>query len=154
MMVEGEKLSRAEKAKKQFEKGFHCAPAVLSTYSEQFGLEKALALRIASGFGAGIGRMGRTCGAVTGALMVIGLKHGQVNSTDEEASQRTYTLVKEFIDRFTTLRGSIECKELIGYDLSDSKELSLARDSGVFQNKCPSFVYDAASILEEVLNLR
>jgi C_GCAxxG_C_C family probable redox protein len=153
-MTGGEKLNRAETAKKQFEKGFHCAPAVLSTYSEQFGLEKALALKIAGGFGAGIGRTGRTCGAVTGALMVIGLKHGQVNLGDEEASQRTYTLAKEFIDRFTTLHGSTECKELIGYDLSDSRELSSARDSGVFQNKCPGFVYDAACILEDVLHLR
>lgn len=147
-------MSRAETAKKQFEKGFHCAPAVLSTYSEQFGLEKALALKIASGFGAGIGRMGRTCGAVTGALMVIGLKHGQVNLADEEASQRTYTLAEEFIGRFTKLHGSTECKELIGYDLSDPGELRLARDSGVFQSKCPGFVYDAACILEDVLHLR
>jgi len=147
-------LNRAEEAKKQFKKGFHCAPAVLSTYSEQLGLEKALALKIACGFGAGIGRMGRTCGAVTGALMVIGLKYGQVNLADEESSQRTYTLVKEFIDRFTALHSSIECKELIGYDLSDSGELSLARKSGVFQNKCPSFVYDSALILEEVLHLQ
>jgi C_GCAxxG_C_C family probable redox protein len=146
-------LSGAEEAKKQFEKGFHRAPAVLSTYSEQFGLEKSLALKIACGFGAGIGRMGRTCGAVTGALMVIGLKHGQVKLVDKESSQRTYTLVKEFIDRFTTIHGSTECKELIGYDLSDSGELSLARESGVFKNKCPSFVYDSALILEQVLNL-
>ncbi len=144
-------MSKAEEAKKQFEKGFHCAPAILSTYSKQFGLDKALALKIACGFGAGIGRMGRTCGAVTGALMVIGLKHGQVNLADQESSQRTYTLVREFINRFTTTHGSIECKELIGYDLSDSSELSLARDSGVFQKKCPGFVYDAACILEDVL---
>ena len=144
-------MSEAEEAKKQFEKGFHCAPAILSTYGEQFGLEKALALKIACGFGAGIGRTGKTCGAVTGALMVIGLKYGQVNLADQESSQRTYTLVKEFIDRFTALHGSIECKELIGYDLSDSGELRLARDSGVFQNKCTSFVYDAACILEDVL---
>jgi C_GCAxxG_C_C family probable redox protein len=151
--LQEKKLSRAEEAKKQFEKGFHCAPAVLSTYSKQFGLEKALALKIACGFGAGIGRMGRTCGAVTGALMVIGLKHGQVNLADEESSQRTYTLVKEFIDRFTALHGSIECKELIGYDLSDSGELGSARESGVFKNKCPGFVYDSALIVEEVLKL-
>jgi C_GCAxxG_C_C family probable redox protein len=151
--LEEKKLSRAEEAKKQFEKGFHCAPAILSTYSEQFGLEKALALKIACGFGAGIGRMGKTCGAVTGALMVIGLKHGQVNLADEESSQRTYTLVKEFIDRFTAIHSSIECKELIGYDLSNSGELKSARDSGVFQNKCPNFVYDSALILEEVLHL-
>ena len=147
-------MSRAEEAKKQFEKGFLCAPAVLSTYSEQLGLEKALALKIACGFGAGIGRMGKTCGAVTGALMVIGLKYGKVNLADEESEQRTYTLVKEFIDRFTALYGSIECKELIGYDLSDSGELRLAWESGVFKNKCPGFVYDSARILEDVLHLR
>ena len=144
-------MSEAEEAKKQFEKGFHCAPAILSTYSEESGLDKALALKIACGFGAGIGRMGRTCGAVTGALMVIGLKHGQVNLADQESSQRTYTLVKEFADRFTAMHGSVECKELIGYDLSDSSELSRARDSGVFQTKCLGFVYDAACILEDVL---
>jgi hypothetical protein len=83
--------------------------------------------------------------------MVIGLKHGQVNLADQESSQRTYTLVREFINRFITTHGSIECKELIGYDLSDSSELSMARDSGVFQKKCPGFVYDAACILEDVL---
>ena len=140
-------MSKAEEVKKQFEKGYLCAPAVLSTYSEQLGLEKTLALKIACGFGGGIGRMGRTCGAVSGAVMVIGLKHGQVNLADEESRQRTYTLVKEFVDRFTELHGSIECKDLIGYDLSNSGELRLARESGVFQNKCPGFVYDSARIL-------
>ena len=147
-------MSKAEKAKKQFEKGFSCAPAVLSTYSEQLGLEKALALKIACGFGGGMGRMGRTCGAVTGALMVIGLKHGQVNLADAESQKKTYTLVKEFIDKFTALHGSVECRELIGYDLSNSDERKSARDSGVFRNKCPSFVYDSARILEDVLRLR
>jgi len=147
-------LSRAEEAKKQFAKGFLCAPVVLSTYSEQFGLEKALALKIACGFGAGIGRMGRTCGAVTGALMVIGLKHGQVNLVDEESREKTYKLVNEFINRFTALHNSIECKDLIGYDLSDSNELKLARKNGVFTNRCPSFVYDSACILEDILHLQ
>jgi C_GCAxxG_C_C family probable redox protein len=147
-------LSRAEEAKKQFEKGFLCAPAVLSTYSEQLGLEKALALKIACGFGAGIGRLGKTCGAVAGAVMVIGLKDGQVNLADEESREKTYTLVRQFVDRFAALHGSIECRELIGYDLSNSSELELARENGVFQNKCPSFVYDAARILEDVLHLR
>ena len=147
-------MSRAEEAKRQFEKGVSCAPAVLSTYSEQLGLEKALALKIACGFGGGIGRMGRTCGAVTGAVMVIGLKHGQVNLADEESRQETHKLIKKFIDKFTALHGSIECRELIGYDLSDSAELKLARENEVFQNKCPSFVYDSVRILEDVLHLR
>ena len=147
-------MSRGEEAKKCFEDGFLCAPAIFSTYSEQLGLEKALALKIACGFGAGIGRMGKTCGAVTGALMVIGLKHGKVDLADKESQQRTFALVQEFVDRFIALNGSIECKELLGYDLSDPGELGLARESGVFKTKCPSFVYDSARILEDVLHFR
>ena len=147
-------MSRADEAKKQFEKGFSCAPSVFSTYSEQLGLEKALALKIACGFGGGIGRMGKTCGAVTGAVMVIGLKHGRADLADEESQKRTYTLVKEFVDRFIALHGSIECRELIGYDLRNSRELKSARENGVFEKKCPAFVYDAACILEDVLHLR
>lgn len=147
-------MSKAKEAKEQIEKGFSCAPAVFSTYSEQFGLEKELALKIACGFGGGIGRTGRTCGAVTGAVMVIGLKHGQASTGDEESRKRTHKLVKEFIDKFTALHGSVECRQLIGYDLGDSAELKLARESGVFQKKCASFVYDAARILEDVLQLR
>jgi C_GCAxxG_C_C family probable redox protein len=147
-------LSKAEKAKEQFEKGFSCAPAVFSTYSKQLGLEKELALKIACGFGGGIGRMGRTCGAVTGAIMVIGLKHGQANVDDAKSGQETRKLVKEFIDKFTALHGSIECKELLGYDLSSARGLKAAKEKGVFENKCPGFVYDAARILEDVLHLR
>lgn len=97
--------------------------------------------------------MGRTCGAVTGAVMVIGLKHGQADVADKESLRETHKMVKAFIDRFTELHGSIECGELIGYDLSDSRELVSARESGVFENKCPGFVYDAARMLEDILHL-
>ena len=147
-------MSKAEKAKRQFEKGFSCAPAVLSAYSEQFGLDEELALKIACGFGGGIGRMGRTCGAVTGAVMVIGLKDGQADVTDEESRKETHELVRKFIDRFNELHGSVECRELIGYDLSDPAEHKLARKNKVFETKCRSFVYDAARILEDILQLR
>jgi len=86
--------------------------------------------------------------------MVIGLKNGQVDLADEESRQKTHELIKKFIDKFTALHGSIECKELIGYDLSKSSDLESARESGVFQNKCPGFVYDSARILEDGLHLR
>jgi C_GCAxxG_C_C family probable redox protein len=126
---------------------------VLSTYSEELGLGKELALRIACGFGGEIGRTGRTCGAVTGAVMVIGLEYGQADVADEESRQETHRLVKEFVDKFTALHRSVECRELIGYDLSDSSALESARKSSVFRSKCPGFVYDAAGILEDILHL-
>ena len=142
------------KADSQFEKGYSCAPAVLSAYSEQFGLQKELALKIACGFGGGIGHMGRTCGAVTGAVMVIGLKHGQADANDEGSRQETHRLVKEFMDKFGALHGSVECKELIGYDLSNPAELEAARADDAREKKCRGFVYDAARILEDVLHLQ
>ena len=146
-------MNRAEEAKKQFEKGFSCAPAVFSAYSERFGLEKELALKTACGFGGGIGRTGRTCGAVTGAVMVIGLKHGQAKVADDESRQITHKLVKKFIEKFTELHGSVECKELIGYDLNNPVEFESAKASGVIERKCHGFVYDAARILEDILHL-
>jgi C_GCAxxG_C_C family probable redox protein len=152
--LEEKELSKAKEADKQFEKGYSCAPSVLSTYSEQFGLGKELALKIACGFGGGIGRTGRTCGAVTGAVMVIGLKHGQANVDDEEPRQATHKLVKEFIDKFTALHGSVECRELIGYDLSNPAEFESARESSIVEEKCRGFVYDAACMLEDILHLR
>ena len=146
-------MNRAKEAKQRFEDGFLCAPAVFSAYSELFGLEKATALKIACGFGAGMARMGVTCGAVTGAMMVIGLKYGRTDLADEESQQRTYVLVQEFIAKFKVLHGCIECKELIGYDLGKLRELRLARESGIFVTKCPSLVHDAARILEDILEL-
>ena len=146
-------MSEAKKADSQFEKGYSCAPSVLSAYSEQFGLEKELALKIACGFGGGIGHTGRTCGAVTGAVMVIGLKHGQANANDEESRQETHKLVNEFIDRFEALHGSVECRELIGYDLSNAAEFEAARADDAREKKCRGFVHDAARILEDVLHL-
>lgn len=147
-------MSKVKEADEQFEKGYSCAPSVLSAYSEQFGLKKELALKIACGFGGGIGRTGRTCGAVTGAVMVIGLKHGRADLNDEEFRQETYKLVKEFIDKFTALHGSVECRELIGYDLSNPAEFESARASSDVERKCRGFVHDAARILEDVLHLR
>ena len=147
-------MSKANGADRQFEKGYSCAPSVLAAYSEQFGLSEELALKIACGFGGGIGHTGRTCGAVTGAVMVIGLKHGQADVTDEESRAETHKLVQEFIDRFETLHGSVECKALIGYDLSNPAEFEAARADDAREKKCRGFVHDAACILEGVLHLR
>jgi C_GCAxxG_C_C family probable redox protein len=143
-----------KEADNQFEKGYSCAPSVLSAYSERFGLDKELALKIACGFGGGIGRTGRTCGAVTGAVMVIGLKHGQADVSDDESRQETHRLAKEFIDKFEALHGFVECRQLIGYDLGNPAEFEAARASSYVERKCRGFVQDAARILEDVLHLQ
>jgi C_GCAxxG_C_C family probable redox protein len=95
--------------------------------------------------------MGETCGAVTGAFMVIGLKYGKARDEDDGARDRTYELVGEFVARFKDRHGSIVCRELLGCDLSNPEGLTTAREKGLFETLCPHLVRDAAEILEEIL---
>jgi C_GCAxxG_C_C family probable redox protein len=132
----------------------NCAQAILSTYCEQFGLDRTVALALAQGFGGGMARLGRTCGAVTGAYMVLGLSQRVPADSPREALETAYGLILEFNRSFETLHGSLVCRELIGCDLSTLEGLAEAREKGVFTTVCPRFVRDAAEILEFLLQLR
>ena len=115
------------------------------------GIDRERALRVAGAFGGGMGRMGATCGAVTGAFMAIGLKCGKVRAEDDAAREKTYELVREFVTRFQSRHGSMSCKELLGYDLSNPQEREKAKEKGLFDTLCPQLVRDAVEILEEIL---
>ena len=132
-------------------KGFSCSQAILSAFSTQFDLDKEIALKLATAFGGGIGRMGKTCGAVTGALMVIGLKYGRIKIEDLEAKERVYDLVDQFVKKFIILNGSIECKELLGCDISIPDGRQVALEKNFFKEICPKFVRDAAQILNQII---
>ncbi len=166
MTVEGEinivlsKKQDTEKAKSEeieqtaacFKGGLNCAQAILSTYGSQFGLDREIAVRIARAFGSGMG-MGETCGAVTGALMVIGLKHAGLKGRSLFSKDRTEEVAREFAARFKERNGTTECRELLGCDVSSVEGLKAAKREKHFKKRCPKFVQDAAEILEEILEL-
>lgn len=102
-------------------------------------------------FGAGMARSGETCGVVTGALMVLGLKYGWTTPQDREPLEQGRSAVREFVTRFKLRNGSLLCRELLGYDLSIDEEMRLAEDENLFATRCAQFVRDAAEILEEIL---
>lgn len=133
-----------------FKQGFSCSQAIFSAFGPQLGLDKNIALKIADGFGGGMGRMALTCGAVTGAFMVIGLKHGRQRADDHASKQKTLRLMKEFIKRFKDRNQSISCKELLGCDISTDEGLEYLKKNGIADTRCPGFVSDAAQILEEL----
>ncbi len=142
---------RIEAAAGCFREGFNCSQAILSTYSGAFGLDKTTALRAAAALGAGMGCMGEVCGAVTGALMVIGLKYGQTEARDKEAKAKTYERARAFGERFRAEHGSLLCRELLGCDLGTEEGMATARQKGYFIELCPKFVRGAARLLEDVL---
>jgi C_GCAxxG_C_C family probable redox protein len=133
-------------------RGFNCAQAVFASLAESLGFDPALALKIASPFGGGIARSGATCGAVSGALMALGL-HSGFSQPDPQAKEQVYALAREFMRRFQERYGAVDCKILIDADLSTPEGLHKAREQNVFQEKCSHFITGAAEIAEEMLEL-
>lgn len=141
---------KSEEAVERFKKGFNCSQAVVGSYCEQFGLDCETAAKVATGFGGGM-RMGGTCGAVTGAFMVLGLKYGNSTAKDKEGKLKTYKKIEEFTNRFKARNSSVTCMELLNCDISTPQGMKEAQDKGLFSSKCPQMVQDAAEILEEML---
>ena len=98
-----------------------------------------------------MGRMQNTCGAVSGAFMVIGLRYGMGINSDREARDKTYEVVREFTNRFQKIHGSINCKELLGCDISTLEGREYYNQNDFFEKKCLEYVKDSAKILEEIL---
>jgi C_GCAxxG_C_C family probable redox protein len=144
-------MTKAEEAVALFQPGFNCAQAVLSVFAPDFGLGRDMARWISQGFGAGIARTGDICGALSGAIMVIGLHYGGIRADDAAVKEKTYAVVAEFLREFKTLHGSVACTNLLGYNLSDPQQFAEAKTHKVAMERCPTFVRDAVKLVEKVL---
>jgi C_GCAxxG_C_C family probable redox protein len=136
-----------ELAASLFEQGFTCGQAVLAAFAEDHGLDRDTALRLACAHGGGIARTGSTCGAVSGALMVIGLAHGRTKVEDEAAREKTYAATLTFLERFREEHGSDLCRQLLGVDIGTAQGRDVAMKSGFFKTRCPLFVRSATRIV-------
>jgi C_GCAxxG_C_C family probable redox protein len=143
----------ADKAGQRFGEGFSCSQAVFSAFAPGLGMTDEAALRIASAFGGGFGRRGEVCGAVTGALMALGLAAGHADNS-EAAKAATYELVDEFLRRFEAAHGALACRALIGQRIDTPEGFQAARDAGVFKTTCPALVADASAIVASILDRR
>jgi len=140
-------MNKADKAAELFSQGVNCAQAVFSVYSDELKIDRETALKIAHGFGAGMGRLQEVCGAVTGAFMVLSFKHGSISVNDTAVREKIYDLVKEFAARFKERNQTIICKDLLGSDLiNGDKAINAVKVKAI----CPKLVRDAVEILEEL----
>lgn len=144
-------MTKSEVALASFNKRITCSAAVFSAFAEELGLDEKTARKIGCGFGAGISRTGNICGAVSGAIMVIGLKYGKAEPGDDEATEKTRALTRQFMQEFTKIHGSVNCTELLGYNLSIQTEYDAAARENLFRTLCPVCVRDAADILERII---
>ena len=133
-----------------FASGCNCAQAVLASFAEGLGLDVPTAIRLGTGFGVGMAR-GGACGAVSGAVMVLGLAGGGGGPGAAAAKAATYARAREFYDQFIDRHGSLICRDLIGLDPSVPEGLEQARREMRFETICVKLVSDAAAILEIML---
>lgn len=130
--------NRVELSINKHKSGYNCCQAVVCSYCDLFGVDEDTAFKAAEGFGAGMGGMQSTCGAVSGAIMLAGFKNSQ--GTGNTATKvETYQMSKEIQRRFEEKNGSSICKELKGIG------------TGKVLRSCPGCIEDAAKIVEEVL---
>ena len=144
-------MEHAAKAKELFSTGFNCAQAVFVPYAEEFGLNREQALKLSCGFGGGMGRQQKTCGAVSGSYMVIGLKNGKYQPEDNPAREKTYAMVKEFSRRFTEMHSTTECSELLQCNLNTEEGKKYFQEHELSAKVCTQCVKDATVLLDTLL---
>lgn len=145
-------MSRGERAKEYFLNGYNCSQAVLLSFSDLTGVDENTLLRVAQPFGGGMGRLRLTCGAVSGAVMALGLITGGRN--DAAGKNEAYANVQEFTKRFTAENGSVICGELLtGKGIkAETSPNAEKRTEGYYKKRpCPELCAQAADILEEYL---
>src|SRR5208337_4024816 len=142
-------MSSVSRAAQLFRGGCACSQAILAVYGQPLGLSRKTAMNIAAGFAGGM-RLGGTCGAVTGALMVLGLRHASENCDTPAGRAGVYARVVELTNRFQGRNASVVCGELLGCDISTPEGMTQALERNLFKTTCVKMVADAAMILEEM----
>ena len=143
-------MDNVTKAVQYYENGYKCSQAVFAAFAEQLGVTEKQALQIGACFGGGMGK-GEVCGACTGALMVLGMKYGQFDLSDNESRAKSGSMAVKFLDEFEKRKGSYVCRVILGCDLRTEEGSNYARSNGLFRTLCPEMVRTAAEILTEML---
>ncbi len=142
-------MTNSSFAKDLFDSGFNCAQAVFVSYARDYFKFEEDAFKLASPFGAGISYRGGMCGAVSGALMVIGLHYGYTEASSLHEKEMNYKISKEFMTLFSERNGSLACNKLLNFRIDTPEGLKQAREEDAFQ-ACTTFVESACDILDSL----
>jgi len=125
---------------------------VLYAFREEGDLSEETALKIACGLGAGMARKEEVCGAVTGGILVLGMRHGRGSKNDRSAQEQTYAKTQELMDRFSEKHGTVICRKLLnGCELTTKEGQKYFKDNDLLNRLCVPYVQSIVMILEDNL---
>ena len=125
-----------------FRDGLNCAQAVITAYADDMQFDKNLALSISCGFGGGMGRLQKTCGAVTGSFMVMGVHNCRKYTDNKERKEKTYAMVQEFSRRFKSIHGTLDCMDLMQCDMNTDEGKQYVKDNNLHEVVCEKCIAD------------
>ena len=143
-------MNRSVQAKEHFLSGYNCAQSVLLSFADDLKFSKELAQKMAAGFGGGMGKQQETCGAVTGAIMVLGLLKGEEVNNNDELKASSYGAVKDLIRDFVAEYKTTKCRDLIGCDLNTPEGSAKFEEEKIMENICADCVEKAVQIVEDL----
>jgi len=145
-------MNRVERAMERFLKGYNCSQSVLYAFCEDLNLDEETALKIASGFGGGMAGKQEVCGAVTGGIMVLGLKYGQGNNEGKEAKELAYNKTRELMEGFRQRHGTCLCRELVrDCDLMTKEGQRYFKEKDLLNSICKPCVHSSVALLEQIM---
>ena len=136
----------------KFGEGYNCAQSVAFAFYDECGLSQDAALKVSCGFGAGMGRKQEVCGAVSGGILALGLRHGRGEREDRSRTETTYVKTRELMDRFAAKHGSCICRDLLGgCELLTEEGQRHYKANDLLNKTCKPCVQTVGEILEDLL---
>jgi C_GCAxxG_C_C family probable redox protein len=152
MIFMSEKEAVVESARSYASKGFLCSEAVLLAVGGWLGVKNDLIPRVATGFGAGIGGCGSTCGALSGGVMALGLRFGRNDPTrSKDEGRRPYWFSRELFERFEHEFGSTLCNVITGCDIDTDEGRKKYSDEKTWETKCRRYIASATGIVYDLI---
>ena len=145
-------MTKSEQAVSKFLEGYNCAQSVFYSFCDDLKIDKDIALKLACGFGAGMGRKEEVCGAVTGGIIVISAKYGRVEKDDRPAQEMTYKKTRELMDKFAKKHGTYICRQLLnGCELTVEEGQKSFKENDMLNKICVPCVQSVLEILDGIM---
>lgn len=138
-MEDKQKIDRAQLAIAYHDKGYNCAQSVCFAFSDKVEIDNETLFRVSEGFGLGMGGMEGTCGAISAATLLAGLKCSTGNLEAPNSKAISYKAAKVCLAAFKEQNQTLICRELKGIDTKQPLRA------------CPDCIKDSVRIIETLL---
>jgi C_GCAxxG_C_C family probable redox protein len=129
----------------------NCAQSILTAYADRLKFDPKFVLSVSSGFGGGMGKLQKTCGAVTESFMALGIYNSQKHFENIEARNVTNEMIQKYTIDFEAMHGSLDCKSFLDCDFTTDEGEEQFKDMDLKNNVCSKCLADSVKLIEGLI---